>query len=108
MPHGVKDDDLFPPMTWPQREAAWKDRERHLLMDRKAAWEQLRGACERADRAEAEVGRLKAELSRAHKRIAELESVHRAGDAEGDLAACKSPPPWVKPNVTVYRLPVAQ
>jgi transposase len=95
----VKDDLFLPPMSWPQREAAWKDRERHLLLDRKAAWEQLSEEGERADRAEAEVRKLKAELSRARKRIAELESMRRAGDAEGDPAASKSPPPWVKPRV---------
>ena len=91
--------DLFPPMTWPQREAAWKERERHLLLDRKAAWERLGEEGERSDRAEAEVRELKAELSRARKRIAELESMRRAVGTEGHLAASKSPPPWVKPKV---------
>ena len=92
MPRRAVKGDFFPPMSWPQREAAWKDRERHLLPDRKAAWEQLSEACERADRADAEVRTLKAELSRARKRIAELESMRRAGAAEGDLAA-PSPTP---------------
>ena len=41
---------------------------------------------------DAEVRTLKAELSRARKRIAELESMRRAGAAEGDLAA-PSPTP---------------
>jgi transposase len=86
-------------MTWPQREAAWKERERHLLMDRNAAWEESGEANERADRAEAEVRKLKAELSRARKRITELESVHGAGDADTDPAAPGSPRPWVKPDV---------
>ena len=99
MSRRVKDDALFPPMTWPQREAAWKERERYLLLDRNAAWGQVSEEVERADRAEAEVRKLKAELSRARKRIAELESMRRAGDGTGDLSASKPPPPWVKPNV---------
>ena len=99
MQRRVKDDEPFSPMTWPQREAAWKERERHLLLDRAAAWRQLGEACGRADRAEAEVRELKAELSRARRRIAELESLRRAGDAGGDPAAPESPPPWVKPGV---------
>ena len=90
---------LFPPLTWPQREAAWKERERHLLLDRNAAWEQLGEAHGRADRAEAEVRTLKAELSRARTRIAELESARRADDAQADRAAPVSPPPWVKPDI---------
>src|SRR3954468_18235975 len=92
---------LFPPLTWPQREAAWKEREHHLLADRNAAWRQLSEAHAQRDRAQAEVRKLKAELSRARKRIAELESVHRAGgDTEGDHAASKQAlPPWVKPDV---------
>jgi transposase len=100
----VKDDfspPPLPPMTWPEREAAWRDRERHLLLDRAAAWEQLTEETERADQAEAEVRKLTAELTRAKKRIAELESAHRAAAA---AAADTSPgpptlPAFVKPNV---------
>ena len=85
-------------MTWPERERLWLDRERHLVLDRAAAWKQLSQEHQRADRAEAEVRKLTAELSRAKKRIAELESAHRA--AAADTSA--SPPPlpaFVKSNV---------
>ena len=88
----VKDDSTPPPlrpMTWPERERLWLDRERHLVLDRAAAWKQLSQEHQRADRAEAEVRKLTAELSRAKKRIAELESAHRA--AAADTSA--SPPP---------------
>src|ERR1700759_1224985 len=88
----VNDDDLpRPPMTWRERERAWQDRERHLGRER--------GAAGGRARPEAGVRKLKAELSRAKKRIAELESAHRPAAT----AAASSPPPvpaFVKPNLS--------
>lgn len=87
-------------MSWREREAAWRDREHHLLLDRAAAWEELSELTERADQAEAEVRKLKAELSRARKRIAELESAHRAAAANGSSTPPTPPvPAFVKSNV---------
>lgn len=91
-------DDLFPEMTWPQREAAWKQRERYLLLDNKALGEQLAEEHEMRLAAQAEARQYKSELAVARRRIAELESTHRAEDAtEQDGAS--SVPAWVKPNV---------
>lgn len=102
----VKDDErLFPAMSWPERERAWKERERHLVGDRVAAWEQVSRAVEWAEQAQAELRTCKAALARANQRIAELESALRAspgndGDAKGDAGSSKKPPPpFVKPNV---------
>ena len=47
MPRRKVKDDLFPALSWPQREAAWKERERFLLLDLKAAREELSEECER-------------------------------------------------------------
>jgi transposase len=97
-------DDPFPAMSWREREAAWKERERHLVLERKAAWEQLAEERVRRVRAEAEARKLKAELARARKRLAELESALRSSDDGGDATAggaggSKMPPAWVKENV---------
>lgn len=93
---GKVKDDFFPPLSWPQREAAWRERERHLLLERKAAWEQL--GEEHALRLEAEgkVAALERENATLRKRVTELEARHRA-DAGG--AGAKTPPAFVKANV---------
>lgn len=91
-------DDPFPALTWRQRQAGWKQRENHLLLDNKALHEQLAEECQRRLKAEAEARQYKLELARAHKRIAELQAVHRA-DARAGGGASKQPPPFVKANV---------
>lgn len=98
MPRRTVKDDVFPSLSWPEREAAWKDRERHLLLDRNALYEQLAEESELRERAETEARQLKAELTRARKRIVELESALRVDDAKADGVASK-PPLFVKANV---------
>jgi septation ring formation regulator EzrA len=84
-------EDLFPALTWPQRAAAWKEQEHHLRLEVKALGEQLDEEYALRERAEAEVRSLKAELSRARKRIKELEKAHREEEVASDGSASKLP-----------------
>ncbi len=98
MSRSVKE-DLSPSLTWPERAALWKERERHLLLERRAAWEQVDAEVERADRAEAKLATLEAENARLKKRVAELESARSRSDAD----ARQPTPPFVKANVAKQR-----
>src|SRR2546425_9337835 len=98
---------LYPAMTWPQRAAAWKQRERDLLLDIKALGEQLDEEYALREAAEAEARRLKTELVRARKQIRELSAAHAVQgenpssdeSASSDGARGSKLPPWVKANV---------
>lgn len=92
-------DDLVPALTWRQRQAEWNRRERHILLDNKALHEQLAAEVQLRLAAQAEARQCKLELARARRRIAELEAVHRAGDAPAGGVQGKQLPPFVKANV---------
>lgn len=101
-------EDLSPPLTWPQRQAMWKARERDLLLDNKALIDQLAEESEWHEQARDELRRVKAELARAQKRIRELEKALREeSESSGQSASFgkdgAGPPPWVKPNVAPRR-----
>lgn len=86
-------EDLFPALSWPQRAAAWKEREDHLLLDINALRQQLDEEYSLRLEAQAEVRRLKVELARAHKQVKELSAAAGGAEAPSKL------PPFVKPNV---------
>jgi len=96
-------EDLFPALTWPQRAAGWKQQERHLRLEINALGEQLDEEHALRMEAEAETRTLRAELTRAQKRIKELEKVHRDdGSAEGSASrdgGSPQLPAFVKPNI---------
>ena len=94
-------EDLFPQLTWPQREALWKDRERYLLLDNKALIEQLAEESELHEQARNELKQVKAQLVWANKRIRELEKAHRdeGRSSSGSNDSASRLPPWVKANV---------
>src|ERR1044072_7279076 len=78
----VRDDHRLlrpiPPMSWREQvRKCWEQRERHLLLDRKAAWEQEDAQFERAEQLAAENRQLRTENERLQARVRELESLHR-------------------------------
>ena len=99
---------------WPQREAELIEHVGYLRTDLENAWAREDAAVERAKAAEARIRTLQkrqrtleAQLSRARRRIGELESLHRADAAAHAKASPppqRDPPPgFVKPNVKKAR-----
>jgi transposase len=101
-------DDLLPELSWPQRAAMWKRREHDLRLDHKALIDQLAEESELHEQACNELGKVKAELARAHKRIKELEKAYRdevrsSNENKSSNDSASPLPPWVKANVASKR-----
>lgn len=91
-------------LPWEERAKLWAHRERHLILERKAAWDHVNAAEERAETLEAENATLRKENAHLKQRVAELESAHANADADAKSSTSnKSIPPFVKANVAKRR-----
>ena len=99
MARKIKEDPSTTPLSLKEREKLWAERERHLLLDRKAAWEELGEEHELRIAAEGKVRTLERENAKLHQRIADLQAVARKATSDANASGSVNPPPWVKANV---------
>jgi transposase len=99
MARKIKEDRSTPPLSLKEREKLWVEREHHLLLDRKAAWEELEEEHGLRVAAEGKVKTLERENAMLRKRVADLQAVAHKATSDANASAPANPPPWVKANV---------